>query len=259
MVRCVSLFQIGTMTHEIINRSTIGINSFAHFNLCGRTVYAANIESVVREAWTVFALPEARVLGLKSMSSRSWIDDLVPSRPKLLEVRKRILVADDDPIFVSLVHSNLHGIISDFLSANNGADALDLLLSEPCDLAIVDLSMPQIDGFRLISYVRNTPRLTELPIAVVTAREDAEAVAESRRLGVQLFLTKPLNWRAFPYQISHVLRALDDRDIPATRSAIHGSATSLAGPAPSASNQKTGCEQRIGHDGHSVAPIVERS
>ncbi|MEQ1710659.1 MAG: response regulator [Hyphomicrobium sp.] len=117
----------------------------------------------------------------------------------------RVLVADDDPIFVSLAASALRRAGCDVRIANDGVEAFEALEREPFGLVLVDLSMPRIDGFRLIALIRSTPRLTGLPIVVLSSLTDAEAVKEAYALGANAFQSKPVNWELFPIHLRHVL------------------------------------------------------
>ncbi len=119
----------------------------------------------------------------------------------------RILLTDDDPVYLEMAEQVLAQVAEELLLASDGAEALEILQREACDIAIVDLSMPKIDGFRLVAYIRNMPAIRNLPIIVVSTRDDHKALEEAHNLGVNLFLTKPLNWSAFPYQVSSVLRS----------------------------------------------------
>jgi PleD family two-component response regulator len=74
------------------------------------------------------------------------------------------------------------------------------------DIAIVDLSMPRIDGFRLISIIRHTPELMRLPIMVVTSRTDQASVDEVDRLGANKHLAKPIDWAAFASRVDAVFK-----------------------------------------------------
>lgn len=107
----------------------------------------------------------------------------------------RTLLADDDPIFAEVGASFLRRHGCSVVVAKDGGAAFDALLNDTFDIAIVDLSMPEVDGFRLIALVKSTPRLARLPIMVVTVRDDADAIDEARRLGADTFTTKPVDWK----------------------------------------------------------------
>lgn len=115
----------------------------------------------------------------------------------------RILVADDDPVFTCLATATLSASGFEVRVAADGVEALHLLDSERFDTVLVDLSMPRIDGFRLIALIRGTPRLAGLPILVVTMRSDAAADEEALRLGAAEILRKPVDWK----RLTHRLRS----------------------------------------------------
>ncbi|MFN3868429.1 MAG: response regulator [Hyphomicrobiaceae bacterium] len=118
-----------------------------------------------------------------------------------------MLLADDDPIFAAIGSSTLRRRGCNVVVAGDGGIAFDALMQDSFDVAVVDLSMPEVDGFRLIALVRSTSRTARLPIIVVTVRDDAEAIEEARRLGANLFLTKPVNWDRLHEQILSLVDA----------------------------------------------------
>lgn len=121
-------------------------------------------------------------------------------------LQRRILVADDDPILSELMQAKLSGPQVVVHCAENGAVARDKLLASRFDLAIIDLSMPALDGFELISYMRKTPRTMDMPVIVATSRNDEEAIQKSFAVGATTFITKPINWALFHHQVRFVLR-----------------------------------------------------
>ncbi|MEQ1647417.1 MAG: response regulator [Hyphomicrobiaceae bacterium] len=106
----------------------------------------------------------------------------------------KILIVDDDPIFTATATTCLSGKGRTIVSADDGAEALMHLETAIFQLALVDLTMPRIDGFRLIAMLRATPRLRALKIIVVSSRDDSSAIEEATRLGIDGYLTKPVNW-----------------------------------------------------------------
>ncbi len=118
----------------------------------------------------------------------------------------KIVAADDDPIIRSLLHGKLVGMGCCAMMAEDGAEAWRLIRDKKADLAIVDLEMPNIDGFSLIQCVRGHPKTKHLPIIVVTSRSDAAAIQEAFAAGATSFLTKPLNWSTFESHIRYLMR-----------------------------------------------------
>lgn len=123
------------------------------------------------------------------------------------EHRYRLLVADDDPNLLELMSANLEDDDTEVVCAANGIDARDSLVREDFDLAIVDLGMPGLDGFELITQLRQDPRTVDLPVIVVTGRHDKLAIEEAFASGATTFVTKPVNWTLFKYQARFVIRS----------------------------------------------------
>ena len=118
----------------------------------------------------------------------------------------RILVADDDPVLCELMQAKLTGPDISVTSVENGAAAWENLNTSKFDLAVIDLSMPELNGFDLINNLRQTPRTVDLPVIVATSREDDEAIHKSFAVGATAFVTKPINWSLFHHQVRFVLR-----------------------------------------------------
>ncbi|MGL4397150.1 MAG: response regulator [Hyphomicrobium sp.] len=119
----------------------------------------------------------------------------------------RVLVADDDPIFASLARSCLERAACTIDVVDDGAAALDALSQAHYDVALIDLAMPRIDGFRLIAMIRGTPHLETLPLIVMSSRNDVAAVEEAFHIGANAFETKPVNWALFPSKMRHLVRS----------------------------------------------------
>ncbi|MFN0219176.1 MAG: response regulator [Hyphomicrobium sp.] len=121
----------------------------------------------------------------------------------------RILLADDDPIIRSILAAKLATLklgASDIVEAEDGHAAWEHLVRGDFQLAIVDLEMPNIDGFELIQCMRSHPRTKHIPIVVVTSREDPEALKAALEAGASSYLTKPIYWSMFSTHIEHLLR-----------------------------------------------------
>ncbi len=125
----------------------------------------------------------------------------------------RVLVADDDPILREFASTHLATPSVIVETAADGEEAWTRLTEEPFDIALIDLGMPRLDGFGLIERVRATPRLANLPIVVITGREDIAAIDRAYRAGATSFVVKPLNWRLLSHQLGYVLRSSRNEDI----------------------------------------------
>lgn len=108
--------------------------------------------------------------------------------------RPRVLVAEDNPFNQKVIASQLASLNIEFCAASNGADALRRLSTEPFDLLVTDLMMPEMDGLELCRRVRQhtDPRVTTLTIIVLTANALASAHHDALAAGANIFLTKPI-------------------------------------------------------------------
>ena len=80
-----------------------------------------------------------------------------------------ILVVEDDPINRILLTTCLNQEGYTIRTAENGRQALDLLERKPFDLMLLDLLMPEMDGFEVLKWIKTRPGLQHLPIIVVSA------------------------------------------------------------------------------------------
>jgi DNA-binding response OmpR family regulator len=120
-----------------------------------------------------------------------------PSRPP------QILVVDDDQDTVAILarHLEREGFVP--IEANSGAQCLKMVHENEVDVILLDLMMPEMDGFQVVKALRDDPVTAEIPIIMITARDDLDARAEGMRLGVSDFLAKPV----FRRQLASRVRA----------------------------------------------------
>lgn len=118
-----------------------------------------------------------------------------------------LLFVDDDPILREFARVNLATDTVEVEVAGDGVAALEALEISRFDAILLDLEMPRMDGFELLSRLRQDDRWRNLPVIVVTGREDIGAVDRAYSAGATTFTVKPLNWRLLSYQVRFVLRA----------------------------------------------------
>jgi two-component system, OmpR family, KDP operon response regulator KdpE len=100
----------------------------------------------------------------------------------------RILVVDDDTALLHTLRLNLHARQYDVITAETGAEALDLAGRRPPDLAIIDLGLPDMDGLEVIEHMRRTSRL---PILVLSARGEQKDKIAALDAGSDDHISKP--------------------------------------------------------------------
>jgi DNA-binding response OmpR family regulator len=124
----------------------------------------------------------------------------------VLDQPAKILVVDDDPIFCEFARVHLSTPTASVDAAPNGEVALKLLAHDPFDIVLCDIDMPVLDGFELLAKIRSDQGLNNLPVIMLTGKEDIISIDRAYNLGATAFTTKPVNWRNLSYQIRYVLR-----------------------------------------------------
>jgi two-component system cell cycle response regulator len=77
--------------------------------------------------------------------------------------------------------------------AENGRQALEKLQAEPFDLVLLDVQMPEMDGYAVLGHLKTNPRLRDIPVIMISAVEELESVVRCIELGAQDYLPKPFN------------------------------------------------------------------
>jgi DNA-binding response OmpR family regulator len=106
----------------------------------------------------------------------------------------RLLIVDDDRTLVSLLSEIVAVNGHTSLGAYGGQQALDLIASQTFDLVLLDLMMPELDGFETLKRLRSMPEGKELPVVVVTAMPDPDIDQRVARAGGNACLRKPVSF-----------------------------------------------------------------
>jgi CheY-like chemotaxis protein len=125
----------------------------------------------------------------------------------VLDDEARILVTDDDPILREFARVHLTTPTASVEVAESAEEGLSCIGKGHFDIALVDLEMPGMGGLEMIKRLRADPVHCDLPIVVVTGRDDMNSIDLAYEAGATSFVTKPVNWRLMGYQLRYVLRA----------------------------------------------------
>lgn len=118
----------------------------------------------------------------------------------------RLLFVDDDPILREFAAVHLASEHMRLETAADGAEGLAAIAAGKPDLVLLDLDMPNVDGFEVLRSLRADPDTEHLPVIVVTGREDTAAIDRAFDAGATSFIAKPINWRLLNYQVRYVHR-----------------------------------------------------
>ena len=140
---------------------------------------------------TLFFLSEELLAKAKASATKNvlWNDDSEPTSGTLPS--GRILVVDDEPASTQLLSSMLSSKGYHVHQANSGQDALQCVVREDIDLILLDVLMPDMDGYELCELLKRTESTRRIPIVLVTALDSVEAKIKGIKVGADDFLTKP--------------------------------------------------------------------
>ena len=127
---------------------------------------------------------------------------------------KRILVVDDDREIVRLLRAYLEQNSYEVLTAYDGERALHILRRERPDLVVLDLLLPDRDGWDVTRIVRSDPSLAGTPILMLTARVEDQDKIVGLELGADDYVTKPFNPREVVARVRAVLRRAQGESAP---------------------------------------------
>jgi two-component system chemotaxis response regulator CheY len=107
-----------------------------------------------------------------------------------------ILIVDDSPTIRRMVKASLAPLGIDFIEAASGLEAIERLAVGSIQLMVLDLNMPDMHGLEVLGFVRANQKFQQLPILVLTTRDDAASRAAAMQGGATSYQTKPFTPQA---------------------------------------------------------------
>jgi two-component system, OmpR family, alkaline phosphatase synthesis response regulator PhoP len=121
----------------------------------------------------------------------------------------RILVVDDVPANVKLLEARLSAEYFDVLTASNGTEALAVCARAECDIILLDVMMPDIDGFEVCRRLKSNPATHFIPVVMVTALDSPADRVRGLEAGGDDYLAKPFHLRELLLRVRAILRRWD--------------------------------------------------
>jgi PAS domain S-box-containing protein len=129
------------------------------------------------------------------------------TKAQSMDVRPMVLVVDDDDTARFLACQALGSAGFEVSDVADGLQALDALAERRVDLILLDVDMPNLDGFSTCARIRTMAGCESIPILMVTGLDDTESIDRAYSAGATDFATKPINWSLLPHRLRYMLRA----------------------------------------------------
>ena len=135
----------------------------------------------------------------------------------------RVLVVDDVPANVKLLEARLSAEYFDVITAHSGPEALALCERAECDIVLLDVMMPDMDGFEVCRKLKSNPATHHIPVVMVTALDQPSDRVRGLEAGADDFLTKPVTDVALISRVRSLAQIEDgDRRIAHARAHLQG-------------------------------------
>ena len=118
-----------------------------------------------------------------------------------------VLIVDDSPTIRRMVRASLTPLGIDVVEAASGLDAIEQLAIGTVKLMVLDLNMPDMHGLEVLGFVRAHQKFHQLPVIVLTTRDDAASRDSATKAGATSYLTKPFTPQALLNEARAVLHA----------------------------------------------------
>lgn len=125
----------------------------------------------------------------------------------------KILIVDDEPFNVDYLEQELEESNCETIVAVNGQEALDKVQSEVPDLILLDIMMPVMDGFEVLSHLKGNPSTRDIPVIVISASNDLHSVVKGIQMGAEDYLPKPFEPTLLLARVSSSLEKKRLRDL----------------------------------------------
>jgi len=125
----------------------------------------------------------------------------------------RMLIIDDDPVIRKIVQAYFTAKGHNVISAKDGKDGIERFRQGEYDIVITDLMMPNVHGFKVIDYIKLTPKGKHIPVILLTADvKEPELDAYDRKAFEDAYVSKPFDIPILEAKVKRALKEFADRD-----------------------------------------------
>lgn len=106
-------------------------------------------------------------------------------------MKKKILIVDDEEVILKILRLRLSKLGYEVREAADGEQAIEQLENADFDLLILDILMPKKDGWQVLREVKSNPRTKNIPVIILTAKDEDIDMSKGYSLGADYYMTKP--------------------------------------------------------------------
>lgn len=117
----------------------------------------------------------------------------------------KILVVDDDPYILMSLEFLMKKNGFDVMVARNGTEAMELVSKQLPHLVLLDIMMPDVDGYEICRYIKSSAPLKDIKVVFMSAKTKDADIKKGLKLGAALYVTKPFSTRELVKQINELL------------------------------------------------------
>ena len=117
----------------------------------------------------------------------------------------KILIVDDEPNIVMALEYAFTKKGFEVFIARDGSEALEIMEFSVPDVVILDIMMPQVDGYQTLRWIKNNKALDETKVVFLTAKSKASDIEKGLELGADKYLTKPFSVKKITTEITEML------------------------------------------------------
>ncbi|MCZ7392690.1 MAG: response regulator [Candidatus Methanoperedens sp.] len=152
---------------------------------------------------------------LESLKEKNLVDyqEIGPAKvwflkPQEGEIEKKVkvLVADDDKNVINIIRDSLAAELFEVLEAVNGKEALGMVFAESPDILILDIMMPDMDGYKVCEELKKHEHTKNMPIIILSAKVSVEDKLRAMEMGIDDYIVKPFDPRELKARIKMRMR-----------------------------------------------------
>ena len=123
-----------------------------------------------------------------------------------MSTTKKILVVDDDPYILMSLEFLMKKNGFDVMVARNGTEALEIVEKQVPDIVLLDIMMPDVDGYAICKHIKSSKKLKEAKVVFMSAKSKETDIQKGYDLGASLYVTKPFSTRQLLKQVQELIR-----------------------------------------------------